>query len=89
MLCALRNVCGINASEKKGLKFYLEAEDADIVILTETKVAKEPDFLHLKTRYKVRSSSHYAAASHRSMAVPLLGRRSPKRLWLAHFEPSQ
>lgn len=49
-----RNVCGIKAAEKKGLRTYLEAENADVVILTETKASEEPDFLHIKTRYKVR-----------------------------------
>ncbi|ETW86090.1 hypothetical protein HETIRDRAFT_100374 [Heterobasidion irregulare TC 32-1] len=36
------NVCGLAASQKKGFKYYVEAEDPDILILTETKVNNEP-----------------------------------------------
>lgn len=32
------NICGLNASQKKGFKYYVEAEDADILLLNETKV---------------------------------------------------
>lgn len=32
------NVCGLAASQKKGFKYYVEAEDPDILVLTETKV---------------------------------------------------
>ncbi|KAF5357905.1 hypothetical protein D9756_001413 [Leucocoprinus leucothites] len=31
------NVCGFSASQKKGFKYYVEAEDADILVLSETK----------------------------------------------------
>ncbi|KAG6876971.1 hypothetical protein C0993_011472 [Termitomyces sp. T159_Od127] len=36
------NICGLSASLKKGFKYYVEAEDADIMVLTETKVNNEP-----------------------------------------------
>ncbi|KAG6878918.1 hypothetical protein C0992_006609 [Termitomyces sp. T32_za158] len=36
------NICGLAASSKKGFKYYVEAEDADILVLTETKVNNEP-----------------------------------------------
>ncbi|KAH6918415.1 DNA-lyase [Coprinopsis sp. MPI-PUGE-AT-0042] len=45
------NVCGFAASSKKGFKFYVEAEDADILILTETKVSDKPTDPALMTRY--------------------------------------
>jgi hypothetical protein len=32
------NVAGLAASQKKGFKYYVEAEDPDILVLTETKV---------------------------------------------------
>jgi hypothetical protein len=32
------NIAGLAASQKKGFKYYLEAEDPDILVLTETKV---------------------------------------------------
>ncbi|KAJ7905716.1 Endonuclease/exonuclease/phosphatase [Mycena olivaceomarginata] len=45
------NVCGLAASQKKGFKYYVEAEDPDILVLTETKVNNEPVDLALKARY--------------------------------------
>ena len=32
------NIAGLAASQKKGFKYYVEAEDPDILVLTETKV---------------------------------------------------
>ena len=32
------NIAGLAAASKKGFKFYVEAEDADVLVLTETKV---------------------------------------------------
>ncbi|CAH7671215.1 Endonuclease/exonuclease/phosphatase [Phakopsora pachyrhizi] len=48
------NVCGIRACDKKGLKLYLESEEPDVIILSETKVQEEPDLIHLKHRFKYR-----------------------------------
>jgi exonuclease III len=52
------NLAGFKAANKKGLRFYIEAEDPDFIVLTETKVQTEPDSpdaLYLKQKYKVRS----------------------------------
>ncbi|KAF5373853.1 hypothetical protein D9758_000677 [Tetrapyrgos nigripes] len=45
------NVCGLATSQKKGFKFYVEAEDPDILVLTETKVNNEPVDPSLKNRF--------------------------------------
>ncbi|KAL8293095.1 hypothetical protein RQP46_000789 [Phenoliferia psychrophenolica] len=47
------NVCGIKACEKKGLIAYVVAEDADILVLTETKTG-EPSIAELSERYPHR-----------------------------------
>jgi hypothetical protein len=39
------NVCSLNASIKRGMTAYLEAEQPDIVCLQETKLQKAPDSL--------------------------------------------
>lgn len=36
------NIAGLAAASKKGFKSYLEAEDPDILVLTETKVCPTP-----------------------------------------------
>ncbi|KAH8107013.1 Endonuclease/exonuclease/phosphatase [Cristinia sonorae] len=48
------NICGIAASQKKGFQYYVEAEDADILILTETKVNVDPAVAVLNKRYPHR-----------------------------------
>ncbi|KAG0149079.1 hypothetical protein CROQUDRAFT_654176 [Cronartium quercuum f. sp. fusiforme G11] len=48
------NVCGVIACDKKGLKTYLQAEDPDIMIMSETKTQAEPDLMHLKLQFKYR-----------------------------------
>ncbi|KAH0583726.1 DNA-(apurinic or apyrimidinic site) lyase [Termitomyces sp. J132] len=48
------NICGLAASSKKGFKNYVEAEDADILVLTETKVNNEPVDPALVNRYPYR-----------------------------------
>ncbi|KAI0721107.1 Endonuclease/exonuclease/phosphatase [Cerioporus squamosus] len=48
------NICGLAAAQKKGFKYYVEAEDADILILTETKVNNEPVDPSLTQRYPHR-----------------------------------
>ncbi|KII88376.1 hypothetical protein PLICRDRAFT_175973 [Plicaturopsis crispa FD-325 SS-3] len=45
------NVCGLAASQKKGFKYYIEAEDPDILVLTETKVNNMPVDLALRERF--------------------------------------
>lgn len=45
------NVCGLAASQKKGFKYYLEAEDPDILVLTETKVNNEPVDPSIKEKF--------------------------------------
>ncbi|KAH9958306.1 Endonuclease/exonuclease/phosphatase [Russula dissimulans] len=48
------NICGLAASHKKGFKYYVEAEDPDILILTETKVNDEPVDPALTSRFPYR-----------------------------------
>ncbi|KAF9265505.1 hypothetical protein L218DRAFT_923808 [Marasmius fiardii PR-910] len=48
------NVCGLVTSQKKGFKFYTEAEDPDILVLTETKVNNEPVDPSLSNRFPHR-----------------------------------
>ncbi|KAI0306311.1 Endonuclease/exonuclease/phosphatase [Multifurca ochricompacta] len=48
------NICGLASSQKKGFKYYVEAEDPDILILTETKVNDEPADLALASRFPYR-----------------------------------
>ncbi|KAI1795893.1 Endonuclease/exonuclease/phosphatase [Ganoderma leucocontextum] len=48
------NICGLAAAQKKGFKYYVEAEDADILILTETKVNNPPADPELTNRYPHR-----------------------------------
>ncbi|KAI0064470.1 hypothetical protein BV25DRAFT_1869179 [Artomyces pyxidatus] len=54
------NICGWNASHKKGFKFYVEAEDPDILILTETKLNDQPIDPSITNRFPHRywSISH-------------------------------
>jgi len=48
------NICGLAAASKKGFKFYVEAEDADVLILTETKTNEVPVDPLLTNRYPHR-----------------------------------
>ncbi|EIN07274.1 hypothetical protein PUNSTDRAFT_121434 [Punctularia strigosozonata HHB-11173 SS5] len=48
------NICGLAASQKKGFKYYVEAEDPDILVLTETKINDEPVDPTLTKRYPYR-----------------------------------
>ncbi|TFK42432.1 Endonuclease/exonuclease/phosphatase [Crucibulum laeve] len=45
------NICGLATSQKKGFKYYVEAEDPDILVLTETKVNGIPADPALKARF--------------------------------------
>ncbi|KAI9459411.1 Endonuclease/exonuclease/phosphatase [Lactarius psammicola] len=48
------NICSLASSQKKGFKYYVEAEDPDILILTETKVNEEPADPALTSRFPYR-----------------------------------
>ncbi|KAH8995345.1 Endonuclease/exonuclease/phosphatase [Lactarius akahatsu] len=48
------NICSLASSQKKGFKYYVEAEDPDILILTETKVNNEPADPALTSRFPYR-----------------------------------
>ncbi|KAL1741316.1 Endonuclease/exonuclease/phosphatase [Schizophyllum fasciatum] len=45
------NVCGLATSQKKGFKYYVEAEDPDLLVLTETKANNETVDPSLKERF--------------------------------------
>ncbi|KAH8116824.1 Endonuclease/exonuclease/phosphatase [Phellopilus nigrolimitatus] len=59
------NVSGLAACQKKGFKFYVEAEDPDVLILTETKMNDEPDLSVLTERYPYR---HWSIATKKGYA---------------------
>ncbi|KAI8998650.1 Endonuclease/exonuclease/phosphatase [Trametes punicea] len=48
------NICGLAAAQKKGFKYYVEAEDPDVLILTETKVNSDPGDPELTKRFPHR-----------------------------------
>ncbi|KAI0336535.1 hypothetical protein GY45DRAFT_1238178 [Cubamyces sp. BRFM 1775] len=48
------NICGLAAAQKKGFKYYVEAEDPDVLILTETKVNNDPVDPALTQRFPYR-----------------------------------
>ncbi|KAG2750635.1 hypothetical protein P692DRAFT_20776351 [Suillus brevipes Sb2] len=45
------NICSLASASKKGFKFYVEAEDPDVLVLTETKVNEVPVDPFLTTRF--------------------------------------
>ncbi|KAI6138852.1 Endonuclease/exonuclease/phosphatase [Pisolithus thermaeus] len=49
------NICGLAAAQKKGFKYYVEAEDPDILVLTETKVNSDPQDGTLNSRFGYRT----------------------------------
>ncbi|KAF9246145.1 Endonuclease/exonuclease/phosphatase [Melanogaster broomeanus] len=51
------NVCGLAAAQKKGFKYYVEAEDPDFLVLTETKVNDEPVDPVINARFPHRTWS--------------------------------
>ncbi|KNZ54627.1 exodeoxyribonuclease III [Puccinia sorghi] len=71
------NVCGINACEKKGLKTYLEAEDPDIIVLSETKIQAEPDIMHIKHQFKYRYWGGDETKGYGSSGVAILSKHKP------------
>ena len=68
-------VCGIASCVRKGFDFYVKAEDADILILTETKVDKEFDNETIKAKYPV------SCPGLRSPAFLLTQRYAQYRIW--------
>ncbi|KAL5635596.1 hypothetical protein ACGC1H_004410 [Rhizoctonia solani] len=63
------NVCGLNACCKKGFSRYIEAEDADIIILTETKVNDQPSDPLLTKKYPHQYWSKSAKKGYAGTAV--------------------
>ncbi|EKM55126.1 uncharacterized protein PHACADRAFT_120160 [Phanerochaete carnosa HHB-10118-sp] len=63
------NICGLAASSKKGFKYYVEAEDADVLILTETKVNDSPADPLLTKRYPHRYWSISAKKTYSGTAI--------------------
>ncbi|PPQ64660.1 hypothetical protein CVT26_002750 [Gymnopilus dilepis] len=69
------NVSGLAAAEKKGFKFYVEAEDPDILILTETKLNKPSDNSTLKTKFP---HQYWSSASKKGYAgTAILTKQKP------------
>jgi len=69
------NVCGLAASQKKGFKHYVEAEDPDVLILTETKVNNEPVDPALKERFPYAYWTISGVKGYSGMAI--LSKRKP------------
>ncbi|KDN51681.1 hypothetical protein RSAG8_00228, partial [Rhizoctonia solani AG-8 WAC10335] len=63
------NVCGLNACWKKGFNRYIQAEDADIIILTETKVNDRPSDPLLTKMYPHQYWSKAAKKGYAGTAV--------------------
>ncbi|KAF8969848.1 Endonuclease/exonuclease/phosphatase [Flammula alnicola] len=63
------NVSGFAASSKKGFSHYVEAEDADILIITETKLQQAPANPSLKTRYPHQYWSSAAKKGYAGTAI--------------------
>jgi len=83
------NIVSLRSSEKKGLLRYLRAENADVVVLTETKVNEVPDVPELAKLYPHR---HWGIGEKRGYAgIALLSKMTPLsvRLGLPGFnDPS-
>ncbi|OCH85690.1 hypothetical protein OBBRIDRAFT_797911 [Obba rivulosa] len=70
------NVCGLAAAQKKGFRYYVEAEDPDVLVLTETKVNDVPADLALKARFpfqhwSISSKKTYSGTAILSKIKPL------------------
>ncbi|VDB82725.1 unnamed protein product [Peniophora sp. CBMAI 1063] len=82
------NICGLAAASKKGFKYYIEAEDPDIIVLTETKVNDEPVDPVLVSRFPHRYWSISTQKTYSGTAV--LSKREPKsvtRILPGHPDP--
>ncbi|BGP37979.1 hypothetical protein JCM10449v2_001906 [Rhodotorula kratochvilovae] len=62
------NVAGLRASEKKGFSRYVEAEDADVLIVTETKTP-EIKLPALDDRYEYRYWGDHSKKGHAGTAI--------------------
>ncbi|KAI0362078.1 hypothetical protein OH77DRAFT_1388993 [Trametes cingulata] len=63
------NICGLAAAQKKGFKYYVEAEDPDVLILTETKVNDDPVDPALTNRFPYRYWAKSSKKSYSGTAV--------------------
>jgi len=68
-------VSGFAASAKKGFKHYLEAEDPDILIVTETKLQQAPADPSLMTRFPHQYWSNSATKGYAGTAI--LSKQAP------------
>ncbi|KIM62160.1 hypothetical protein SCLCIDRAFT_1215510 [Scleroderma citrinum Foug A] len=69
------NICGLAATQKKGFKYYIEAEDPDILVLNETKVNSAPQDGILDSRFNHRK---WAISGKKSYAgTALLSKHKP------------
>lgn len=83
------NICGLAASQKKGFKYYVEAEDPDILVLTETMVNDVPNDPALTKRFpyaywSISSKKSYSGTAILSKHEPL----SVTRVLPGHPDPS-
>ncbi|KAF8447517.1 Endonuclease/exonuclease/phosphatase [Boletus edulis BED1] len=84
------NVCGLAAAQRKGFKYYVEAEDPDILVLTETKVNNEPVDPILSARFPYRTwaisgKKTYSGTAVLSKVKPI----SVTKLLPGHPDPDQ
>ncbi|TCD63626.1 hypothetical protein EIP91_005177 [Steccherinum ochraceum] len=63
------NICGLVPSQKKGFQYYVEAEDADILILTETRANDSPNIPVLDKRYPHKFWSNSSKKSYSGTAI--------------------
>ncbi|TFK76337.1 hypothetical protein BDN72DRAFT_830894 [Pluteus cervinus] len=63
------NICSYASSQKKGFKFYVEAEDPDILVLNETKLNDDPMNPSLKQRFPYIYWSHSSKKSYAGVAI--------------------
>ncbi|OBZ75523.1 DNA-(apurinic or apyrimidinic site) lyase [Grifola frondosa] len=69
------NICGLASSQKKGFRNYVDAEDPDVLILTETKVNDVPTDPYFKNRYPHR---HWSLAEKKGYAgTAILSKHKP------------
>lgn len=68
------NICGLAAATKKGFKFYVEAEDPDVLVLTETKTNEIPVDPLLINRYPHR---YWSIASKKGYAGTAILSKQP------------
>ncbi|KAG8217871.1 Endonuclease/exonuclease/phosphatase [Butyriboletus roseoflavus] len=84
------NVCGLAAAQRKGFKHYVEAEDPDILVLTETKVNNQPVDPVISARFPYRTwaisdKKTYAGTAVLSKIKPI----SVTKLLPGHPDPDQ